>query len=90
MNYENNLLSILSWASTRATWVSVSSCAQMCNIEYDMVHAYVTRDDFGQVADFYHYEYRIRWRPMQPTRRNPNPNKSRRTYYISVVSRGYI
>jgi len=77
--FENNLLSILSFASTRSTWVSASSCAQLCKIDYDNVYKYLSRDDFGQVAEFYHYEYRIRRRF----------DGRLATHYISVVNRGY-
>ena len=75
-NYENNLLSILSWASTRATWVSVSSCAAKCNIDYGLAWWYLNEDVFGQVSTYYRYDYKIRRRA--------------RTLYLSTVRRGYV
>jgi len=75
MNFENNVLSILSFASTRSTWVSVSSCVERCNLDYRTVWNYFTRDDMAQIARFYRYEYCVR-------RRHGG-------FYLSVVSRGY-
>ena len=74
-NFENNVLRMLSFASTRATWVSASSCAERCNLPYKLIWFYLNEDTFGQVADYYHYDYRIRRRS--------------RTLYVSAVSRGY-
>ena len=74
-NFENNVLSMLAFASTRATWVSASSCAEGCNLSYRLVWFYLNEDTFGQVADFYRYDYRIRRRG--------------RTRFGSAVSRGY-
>ena len=84
MNYENNILSILSFASTRATWVSVSSFAERCNIPYSLVWAYLRRDDFGQVAQYYRYDYRIRTRKSKA-----HSKMDHVTYYLSAVSEGY-
>lgn len=75
MNFENNVLSILSFASTRSTWVSVSSCAEMCNLPYNLVWHYLVNDSIGQVADFYRYDYAVKRR--------------HRGYYFSAVFRGY-
>ena len=82
MTYENNLLSILSWASTRSTWVSISSCAQAAGVSYIAAYHYFERDEFGQVASFYHYDYSLRKRFFH------NGSKSSGVY-LSVVSRGY-
>ncbi len=76
MPYEGNLLSILSFASTRASWVSVSSCAHKAHIEYSLAWFYLNEDCFGQVADFYRYDYRVKRRE--------------KTLYISAVNRGYV
>ena len=81
-NFENNVLSILSFASTRSTWVSVSSCAAKANVDYDTVYQYFERDAFGQIADFYRYDYRMRVR-------RDYTRASTLTRFISVVSRGY-
>src|SRR2546426_8420104 len=81
LNQENNLLSILAWASTRSTWVSASSCANHCGIPYNLVWEYLSDEAwnhisvFSEVAAFYRYDYRIRRRFQ--------------SFYISVVSRGY-
>ena len=75
MQFDNNLLSILSFASTRSTWVSVSSCAEKCGIDYNLVWKYLTHDSFVQVADFFRYDYVIRRRHQG--------------FYLSAVSRGY-
>jgi len=74
-NFENNVLSVLAFASTRATWVSASSCAERCNLSYSLVWFYLNEDAIGQVADYYRYDYRIRRRS--------------RTLFVSAVSRGY-
>ena len=84
MNVENNILSILTFASTRATWVSAASCAEKCSITPKSVRDYLQGrywheygyDYFSQVASYYHYDFRIRSRG--------------RTFYISAVSRGYL
>ena len=76
MNYENNLLRVLSWASTRSTWVSTSSCADLCGLDYSIVHGFLRWDSFGPTAERYHYEYSIRHRRGSGL-------------YLSVVARGY-
>jgi len=78
-NYENNLLSVLTFASTRSTWVSVASCVERCGISYDLVDWYLSQDCFSQVAAHYRYDYRIRMRG----------SRGGTKLYISVVSRGY-
>ena len=78
MNYENNALRILSFASTRSTWVSVASCANSCHMDYQVVHSFLRWDEFGQIASRYHYEYAIRQRRGKD-----------HGLYISVVSLGY-
>ena len=75
-NLENNLLRVLSFASTRATWVSCSSCASMTGVSYDSVRQYLMIDEFAPTAWRFHYNYAIRNRG--------------RTFYISVVSHGYV
>ncbi len=74
-NLENNTLRILSFASSRATWVSCSSCAHIAGVPYDSVRQYLMIDEFGPVAYRYHYDYCIRIRGQ--------------TFYLSAVSRGY-
>src|SRR3990167_1970282 len=74
-NYENNLLSILSFAATRSTWVSLSSCASMTHVEWDTAYRYFERNDFLQVAEFYRFDYSIR--------------KREKRFYLSVIWRGY-
>ena len=47
-----------------------------CNVDYNTVYKYLLRDDFGQVAGHYRFDYRIRKRRGE-------------TFYLSAVSEGY-
>ena len=83
LTLDNNILSILSYASTQATWTAASTLARECGIPFPTIQDYLQGrywheygyDYFGQVASHFRYDYRIRRRL--------------RTYYISAVSRGY-
>src|SRR5207247_10885715 len=78
-NLETNILSILAFASTRSTWVSIASCIEKTGVSYDSVRQYMMIDEFGPVASRFHYDYRIRLRGA----------RGGTTFYISVVNRGW-
>ena len=78
-NLENNCLSILAFASTRSTWVSIASCVWKTGVSYDSVRQYMMIDEFGPAASRFHYDYRIRLRGA----------RGGTTFYISAVSRGW-
>lgn len=83
MNPEDNVLAILTYASTQATWTAASTLSRTCNIPFPTVQDYLRGrywheygyDYFGQVAEHFRFDFRIRSRG--------------RTCYISSVSRGY-
>ena len=83
MNPEDNVLSMLAFASTQATWTAASTLVKGCGIPFPTVQDYLRGrywheygyDYFGQVAEHFRFEYKIRRRG--------------RTQYLSAVSRGY-
>ena len=81
-NRENNLISLLAYASTQATWTAATTLAKQTGVAYATVHIYLTRDFFGQVAYHFRYDYRILRRPHQRVGYG-------HTYYLSAVSKGY-
>ena len=81
-NFDNNVLGILAYASTQATWVAATTISRECHIEYDTVRWYLNEDTLGQVAYHFRYDYRIR------QRKHVGPGHGH-TLYLSATSRGY-
>ena len=81
-NFDNNILSILSYAATQATWVSATTLSRACSIAYDTVRWYLVEDVMGQPAEHFRFDYAIR------RRLHDGPGHGY-TIYVSAVSRGY-
>ena len=81
-NFDNNVLGVLAYVSTQATWVAATTISRECHIEYDTVRWYLNEDTLGQVAYHFRYDYRIR------RRKHVGPGHGH-TLYLSATSRGY-
>ena len=82
-HFEDNILALLTYSSTQATWTAASTLARKCNVATRTVIKYLSgeywdsfgHDYFGQIAYYYRYEYKTRRRGQ--------------THYLSAVLRGY-
>ena len=82
-HFEDNILALLTYSSTQATWTAASTLARECNVATRTVIKYLSgeywdsfgHDYFGQIAYYYRYDYKVRTRGQ--------------THYLSAVLRGY-
>src|SRR2546422_11286333 len=84
--FDNDRLAMLSFAASRSTWVSASSCVARCGIPRANVNNILRRDELVQTASYWRYDYRIRRRP------STHPGVTTGTvisYYLSAVRRSW-